>query len=959
MACCQSGTPSQLPSISAQYHSRNIIRFILPVFSALGELAGNRPSQVRFDSADIDLYYCFKQEHNVGISSAGIGSNLPVDSIISKLMAVESQPLATFDKKSASYLAQVSAFGNLSGALGTFQSSLSSLTSLSGFQTMNTSAGDATVLTATATSAAKAGSYRINVAQIAQAQTLATGGFKSTTAAIGLGGKTTVSFSLGTVSGGSFGLAGGPLGASLSTGGLTPGALAINGTAIATDGTTRSARLLADAINAKSTTTGVSAKAAETVTSATLFGAGGASTFGDVSTAGGGTYSLSVGGVQIALQEDGVAAGAGVTAASLDAALSGNTATARALADANITVSGTAAGGDLQFHNADGSNIAIAEAVSGAVSGGIGNSGQANIGSSTTAVASIALIANDGSPINVGGSNPAGAGLSAGIGGAYLGASFNADATRTAGNIVIDSSNNTLSGIMDAINKGNFGVTASIVSDGSTGTGATPNRLILTSSATGQSSTMKITLAGSGGEPPDDALVSLLGYDPGGVQNLSQKAAASDTKATVNGINVTSASTSIGGAITGVTINALKVGASTLAVTKDTGGLTNAVNSFVKGYNDLNTQITALGGYNTDTKTGGPLLGDSTLRNLQATIRAQLSSSITGLQGSGLTNLSQIGVSFQKDGSLALDGGKLQKAIDNNYADIASLFAAVGHGSDPEVQFASSSAKTQAGNYAINITQLASKGTLTGNVALPAETTIAADTKWTITLNDSTPSTLSNTQSVSIPAGTYNPSQLATALQSAINGVSAFSNAGATVAVTVDDSGMLKLESTRYGAKSNLTVVGDTGTDISALFGSATPVQGVDVAGTIGGYTATGDGQTLTGAPGAPIDGLKLTITGDTTGPRGTFGFSQGYAYQLNTLATGYLGGNGIIAGRTKGLNDTVKDITAQRDKFSARLVDVEARYRKQYTALDTSIASMNTTQSFLTQQLAALAANK
>jgi flagellar hook-associated protein 2 len=894
----------------------------------------------------------------VGISTPGIGSGLNVNDIVSKLMSVESQPLATFDKKSASYLQQVSAFGNLSGALGSFQSALSGLTSLSGFQTMSTSPGDSTVFTATATSAAKAGSYRINIAQIAQAQTLATGGFKSTTAAIGLGNKTTVSFSLGTVSGGTFGLTGSQLGASLSTGGLTPGALSINGTAIATDGTTRSARLLADAINAKSTTTGVSAKAAPTVTSATLFGSGGTSTFGEVDTSGGGTYSLSVGGVQIALQEAGVAPGSGVSAASIDAELSGNTAVARALADANITVTGTAAGGDLQFTNADGSNIAIAEAVSGTVSGGIGNTGQANIGSSTTAVGSIALISNDGSPINVGGSNPAGAGLTAGVGGAYLGAAFGADATRTAGNIVIDSSNNTLSGIMEAINKGNFGVTASIVSDGSSGTGATPNRLILTSSATGQSSTMKITLSGSGGNPPDDALVSLLGYDPSGVQNMSQKAAASDTKATVNGIDVTSSSTSISGAITGVSISALKVGNSTLAVSKDTSGLTTAVNGFVKAYNELNTQMTALGGYNTETKTGGPLLGDSTLRDLQASVRRQLSSSITGLQGSSLTNLSQIGVTFEKDGTLKMDNAKLQKAIDNNYGDIASLFAAVGHSTDPDIKFVSSSAKTQAGDYAVNITQLASKGVLTGNVALPAETTIAADTKWTITLNDTVPATLSNTQSVSIPAGTYNPAQLATALQSAINGVSAFSTAGSTVAATVDDNGMLKLESTRYGSKSNLTLVSDAGTAVSDVFGSAASVKGVDVAGTIGGYTATGDGQTLTGAAGAPVDGLKLTVAGDDIGPRGTFGFSQGYAYQLNTLAAGYLGGTGAIASRTKGLNDTVKDITAQRDKFSARLVDIEARYRKQYTALDTMIASMNTTQSFLTQQFAAMAAS-
>lgn len=893
----------------------------------------------------------------MAISSPGIGSNLPVNEIISKLMVAESAPLTQFDKKSASYLAQVSAFGNLSGALGTFQSSLAGLTSLSSFQTMSSLPGDSSVFTATANGTAKPGSYRINVTQIAQPQTLASGGYKSVTAAIGLGTPTTINFALGTVSGGSFGLTGSALGASLTTGGLTPGALSINGTAIATDGTTRSARLLADAINAKSTTTGVSAKASATVTSATLFGTAGASSFGQVDTGGGGTYSLSVGGVEIAKQATGVAGGAGVTAASIDAALSGNTATARALADANITYTGSAADGTLKFTNADGSNIVVAEAVSGTVTGGIGGTG-ANIGSSTTAVGSISLVSADGSPITVGGSNPAGAGLAAGIGGAYLDATYAADAERTSGNIVIDSTNNSLQGIMDAINKGNFGVTASIVSDGTTGASATPNRLILTS-ATGQSSTMKITLAGTGADPADPALVSLLGYDPAGVQNLSQKMAASNTKATVNGIDVTSSSAGISGAITGVTISALKVGSSTLTVSKDTASLTTAVNGFVKAYNELNTQMSALGGYNADTQTGGPLLGDATLRNLQASIRRQMSSSLTGLQGSSLTNLSQIGIAFQKDGTLTLDSTKLQQAIDSKYNDIAGLFAAVGRSTDPDIKFVSSSAKTQAGDYAVNITTLATKGALKGDTALPAKTVISAGTTWTITLNDTVPPNLNNTQTVSIPAGTYNQSQLTTLLQSSINGVSAFSAAGATVAATIADDGTLKLESTRYGSKSNIAISSATGSPVSTVFGAAAPVKGVDVAGTIGGYTATGDGQTLTGAPGAPVDGLKLTVEGDTIGRRGTFGFSQGYAYQLNTLAAGYLGSQGALASRTSGLNKTVADITKQREAFSLRLVDIEARYRKQYSALDTMIASMNTTTSFLTQQLAALAANR
>lgn len=890
----------------------------------------------------------------MGISSPGIGSGIDVNTIVSKLMAVESAPLADFDKKSASYLAQVSAFGNLSSALSSFQGSLSSLTSASSFQSLISTPSDSTVMSATANSTAQPGSYRVSISQIAQAQTLASGGYKSTTAAIGVGNKTTINFALGTASGGSFGISGSALGASLSTGGLTPGSLTLNNTVIATDGSTRSARLLADAINAKSTTTGVSAKPSATVTSASLFGAAGASTYGDIDTSAGGTYALTVGGVEIAAQASGVAGGAGLTAAALDTALAGS-AVSRALADANITFTGTAADGTLQFSNADGSNIAITEVVTGSVSGGIGNSGTANVGSSTTAVGSISLVSADGSPITVGGTNPAGAGFTAGTGGAYIGASFAADATRTSGNIVIDSTNNTLQGILEAINKGNFGVTASIVSDGSSGAGATPNHLILTSSATGVSSTMKITLAGSGGNPPDPDLVALLGYDPAGVQNLSQKAAAADTRATVNGIAVTSSGTSISGAIAGVNISALAVGNSTLTVAKDSSALSTNVNGFVKAFNELNSQITSLGAYNADTKSGGPLLGDTTLRSLQSGVRRQLSASITGLRGTNLTNLSQIGISFQKDGTLSLDNAKLQKAINTNFNDIAGLFAAVGRGTDPDIKFVSSGSNTKAGDYALNITQLATQGTLQGTVALPAETTIDADTTWTVTLNDTTPPTLANTATISLPAGTYNPSQLATLLQSSINGVSAFANAGATVTATVGDDGKLKLQSTRYGSKSNIHVITASGTDASAVFGSGSSVDGLDVAGTIGGYTATGDGQNLTGAAGAPVEGLKLTVTGDALGNRGSFGFSQGYAYQLNALAASYLGAKGAITSRTTGLNNSVKDITKQKDAFNSRLTDIEARYRKQYTALDTSIASMNKTASFLTQQFAAL----
>jgi flagellar hook-associated protein 2 len=907
----------------------------------------------------------------VSISTPGIGSGLDVNGIISKLMAVESQPLSIMDNKIASYQSQITALGSLSSALGTFQGALAGLTSLSAFQTLTSTPSDPTVVSGVASSAAKAGTYAVNVQQIAQAQRLNSAGYASTTASIGTGGSTTISFQLGTATGGSFGLTGTQLTSALSSGGLTPGGLTINGTAIATDSSTKSAKALADAINAKSATTGVSASATPTKTDANLFGTGGASTFGNIDTTGGASYSLSVGGVQIATQAGGIAAGSGVTAASIDAILASKNSTTTALAQANITFTGSAAAGTLQFINSDGSNVSVNEDVIGSgVTGGINTAaGAANTAYTNTFESSISLVSTSGNQITVGGTNPGLAGLTAGTGGAYVGASFTQDGGQASGSIVINSTNNTLQGIADAINKGAFGVSAAIVNDGSTDA---PNHLVLTSTATGATSTMKISLSGTAsGTTADSALSTLLAYDPSGTQNMHQSQAAQSTIANISGVNVTSTSTSITGAIPGVVVNALKVGSSTLTVANDSNALLGSVSSFVTAYNTLNTAISQLtaNDQTTTPKTTGPLLGDTATQQLQAQLRSVLTASITGLSSAaGLTNLSQIGITLgapssgtttntSSDASMQLDTTKLNAAISTNFSDIAGLFAAVGKSTDSNMSFLSSTSATKAGDYAVNITTMASQGTETGLTPLAASTTIDPNTTWTVTLNDTKPSTASNTATVTIPPGNYTPKALATAIQSAINGASNFSKAGSAVTASVDaTTGALTIVSNLYGSKSNILLTDASGTSIDTLMGSAKPVDGVDVAGTIGGYSAVGSGQTLTGGPGAPVTGLALKVTGGSTGARGTVGFSQGYAYQLNNMATSFLGTSGILASETTGLSSSIKDVNNEETDFKARLVTIEANYRTQYTALDVTIASMSTTQTFLTQQFAAIA---
>jgi len=843
----------------------------------------------------------------VSLSSPGIGSGLNVGDIVSKLMAVESQPLTLLNNKEASYQATLSAYGNVSGALSSFQNALSALSDPAKFQGVLASSGDSSILTSSATSKAVAGSYNINITQLAQAQSLITSGQASVSTPVGGGASTTVTFQFGTIASN---ISGATLGASVASGGIAAGSLILNGTTIATSSSTNSAKALAAQINLLQSTTGVTATAQTTDTGALAYSA--------VTTGSGDAYSLVIGGTTIAS----IGANSSLSAAQLDSAI--GTASAQ-LAASGITYTGTAAAGNLHFTKTDGSNLSVTQTLSGSASGGI--AGLAS-GVPTDYLSSVSLSSSN--PVVVAGSNPALAGLTAGT----TQTGFVQDGTQTTGSVTIDSTNNSLQGIRDAINKANLGVTATIIGDGS----ANPNHLVLTSNKTGATSSMKIAVAG------DSSISDLLAYG-----NMTQTIAAQNATLNVNGIAISSATNTVTGAIQGVTVNAAKVGSTSLAITRDTASVQTAINSLVTAYNAANKTLTSLTAYDPKTKTGGPLIGDSVVRTIKSQMAALLTSPIQGAAGS-LTTLDQVGISFQKDGTLALDSTKLQTAITNNFGDIASLFSANGTTTDSLVSFVSSSGATKAGQYAVNVTSLATQGTLVGNAPPGLTITQGSNDQLSFTIDGVT-------ASVNLVAGTYTASALAAQVQSAINGATALSSAGSSVTVGLNASNQLTITSNRYGSASKLTIVGNAATNL--LGAAPTATTGADVVGTINGTAATGSGQFLTGAIGSPTEGLKLQISGGNPGARGTANFAQGYAYQLNNQINSYLGTSGLISGRTSGIDASVASIEKQRTDMTAQLADTQKRLLAQFTALDTTIASMQSTQSFLTQQLAQLASLK
>lgn len=522
--------------------------------------------------------------------------------------------------------------------------------------------------------------------------------------------------------------------------------------------------------------------------------------------------------------------------------------------------------------------------------------------------------------------------------GKYTDATFAADGAGSK-TVTIGAANNTLSGIRDAINAAKIGVTASIVNDGS----GTPYRLALSVADTGAAKSLRVSVAG------DAALDGLVAHDPAGTQNLTETVSARNAEFRVDGVAISKAKNTVTDVIEGLTLNLLKAnpGAPTsITVNRDSGAIKSSVDTLAKAYNDLNATIRNIASFDPATGRGSVLQGDITVITLQSRVRAALSSALQGISGS-YNNLSQIGLAFQKDGTLSVDAAKFDAALAESPNDIAALFASLGKATDGAVSYLGATDATRAGNYALTVSRLATQGTQAGSGA--ANLTITAGVNDSFTVNVDGESAL-----VTLAPGTYaSAAALAREVQAKINGSTAIAAAGASVSVS-ESAGVLTLTSARYGSVSSVQI--SSGNALAGLLGGA-PVTtaGLDVEGTINGVPASGSGRVLTDLSSGPSSGLKVEVTGGATGPRGSVYFSRGYADTLDKLVESFVESDGAIAARSDGINASIETIEDRRMEMERRLQDVETRIRAQFTALDTLLGRMSATSQFLTQQLALL----
>lgn len=245
--------------------------------------------------------------------------------------------------------------------------------------------------------------------------------------------------------------------------------------------------------------------------------------------------------------------------------------------------------------------------------------------------------------------------------GSYGSGGFTPKSGTSSTQITLNSSNDTLQGLADAINKANFGVSATIVNNGS------GYQLALTSK-TGTDNQLNITSSAS----------ALSGFTyTGGSGGMIQTTAASNAALTLNGIAVSSDSNTIKNAVKGVNFTLAGTGSTTVSVAPDNNSVTNAVQSFVNAYNAYAKDASKYASYDPKTKQAGVLLGSATLRGLTSALQNGIVQNISG-SSPGYSTLMDLGITANSDGTLSLNTSKLTSAINANYPAVIAALKGAG-----------------------------------------------------------------------------------------------------------------------------------------------------------------------------------------------------------------------------------------------------------------------------------------
>ena len=246
----------------------------------------------------------------------------------------------------------------------------------------------------------------------------------------------------------------------------------------------------------------------------------------------------------------------------------------------------------------------------------------------------------------------------------------------------------TVQDVVDAINASAADVTATIIDDGSA------------------TNPLRIQIRGNQPGAANTVTSRIFHRHIGGIEHLeesySQTQAATDASVTVDGTTFTRTSNTISDILSGVTLNLESPGSGILTLATDNTAIAGNIRDFVDAFNALTAFIDEQTLFNPQTFETGTLFGNSSVQSLESTLRRIATGQVNGVSGP-FEFLSQIGITTQNDGSLALDDAKLDQALTTNLNNVLELFTTSGTASDANVTFVGFTNNTVAGAYDVRV----------------------------------------------------------------------------------------------------------------------------------------------------------------------------------------------------------------------------------------------------------------
>jgi flagellar hook-associated protein 2 len=495
----------------------------------------------------------------------------------------------------------------------------------------------------------------------------------------------------------------------------------------------------------------------------------------------------------------------------------------------------------------------------------------------------------------------------------------------------VNTGNGSLTSVVQAINSAGLGISASAIS-----TGSNEYNLSVQSTATGAGNTINI--------------------DPGafsGLGQLTTVTAAADAEITVGSgsgaFTVTNNANTINGLMPGVTIDLQQADPgqeTTISLQPDGQTMATTVQSLVTAANQLITDLNAATAFTPGNGgaagKAGPLLGDPTAESLLSSVLGALSGE-AGVNSTGSSGL--VGISMNSDGTLSFNQATFAAAYDANPTSVANTFISGGNSSNPLMSFYESTDATSPGQYKVQVTQAATQATDTGT--------------------DLSGAAVSTAESLTVKSGGSSASYTTSAGES-LSDIAAglnesFASNGVSVNAAVINGGLV-LTSMAYGSAASFSVTSNaSGPGTTGLGTSAgQSFAGTDVQGTINGHAATGTGQLLQGATGTAAQGLLVLVSAtqaqlaaSASAGTGTVNYQPGLAQSLANVA--YAAGNpadGTLVNAIAGQQSTMGSLSGEITAWNPILQAQEIQLTDQYTAMESSLAALKDTQSYLTQMM-------